>query len=68
MRSSWPEARDRRRCPEVHVVDPLKESLSDQRVKCFSASAFVEGPEAAGLWQGQRDSGVLLELATDSSE
>jgi hypothetical protein len=67
-RGSWPETRDRRGGPEVDVIDPLKESLSDQRVKCFSAIAFVERPEPTGLWQGQRDSGVLLELAADSSE
>jgi hypothetical protein len=31
-------------------------------------SAFVERPEATGLLQRQRDSGVLLELATDLGE
>ena len=68
IRRSWSEARDRRGSPEVDVVDALKESFSEQRVKSFSASTFVERPEATGLRQGQRDSGVLLELAADLSE
>jgi len=50
------------------VIDSLKEAFSDQRVKCFGTSVFVEGPEATRLWQSQRDSGVLLELATDLGE
>ena len=35
---SWPEARNRRRGPEIDVVDALKESFGSQRVKCFGAS------------------------------
>jgi len=68
IRGSWPEARDGRGGPEVDVVDALKESFGEQCVKCFRASTFVERPEATGLRQGQRDSGVLLELAADLSE
>ena len=68
IRGTWSEARDGRGSPEVDVVDALKESFSEQRVKCFSASTFVERPEATGLRQGQCDSGVLLELVADLSE
>jgi hypothetical protein len=62
------KTRDRRSGPEVDVVDVMKESFSDQRVKRFGDVALVKGPEAPSLRQRDRDSGVILELATDSSE
>ena len=68
MRAPRPEARDRRGGPEVDVVDAMKESFSDQRVKCFGEAVFVERPEAPGLRQRQRDPRVILELAADSGE
>jgi hypothetical protein len=46
----------------------MEESFSDQRVKRFGSRVFVERPEATGLRQRQRDSGVILELAADLSE
>jgi hypothetical protein len=68
MLCSRAEARGWRGRPQVDVVDVLKESFRDERVKCFSARGFVERIEAAGLWKCQCDSGVILELAADLSE
>src|SRR5688572_8002375 len=67
-RGSRPELWHRGSGPEVDVADAMEESFSDQRVKRFGSCVFVERPEAAGLRQRQRDSGVILELAADLSE